>query len=150
MLKLRYETGTATLIQFAVVMLLSFLNAIVSIISTCHGSSGDCVSNSLVSLFLILLQAIWMGFICVIGYAAQDKRSSRIAQFLIAFEGLNAIVALFDAKHFPNVLGFITSLIDLCLAAWVIYLAWHLMRARGGRITAPARARRRRPTSKAR
>jgi len=78
----------------------------------------------------------------VVGYAAQDRRSRRIAQLLIGLEGLTGLVALFDAKHFPTVLGLITSLIDLCFAAWVILLAWRLMRAKGGRITAPARSRR--------
>lgn len=147
--KLRYETGTATLIQFAIVMLLGFINGLVSIISTCHAEKGDCVSNSLVSLILIILQAVWLIFICVVGYAAQDKRSPRIAQLLIALEGMNALVALFDARHYPNLLGLITSVIDFALAVWVIALAWRLTRARGGRIPTTSGRARRRPVKRA-
>jgi hypothetical protein len=137
-MRLRYETGTATLIQFAVVTILGFINQIVSIISTCVKHDGDCVSNSLVSLILVILIAIWLGFISALGYAAQDKRSKRLAQFLIGAEGLNVMISLFNAKHFPNTLGLITSVIDCALAAWVIILAWRLMRADGGRIVSPA------------
>ena len=149
-MRLRYETGTATLLQFAVVTILAFINQITSIVSTCVKHDGDCVSNSLVSLILVILVAIWFGFISALGYAAQDKRSRRLAQVLIGAEGLNVMISLFNAKHFPNTLGLITSVIDLALAAWVIMLAWRLMKANGGRIvTATARAKspttRRRP-----
>lgn len=135
-MRLRYETGTATLLQFAVVTILAFINQIVSIISTCVKHDGDCVSNSLVSLILVILVAIWFGFISALGYAAQDKRSKRLAQFLIGAEALNVLISLFNAKHYPNVLGLITSLIDLAFAAWIIVLAWRLMKANGGRIVA--------------
>jgi hypothetical protein len=150
-MRLRYETGIATLIQFAVVTILAFINQFASIVSTCLKHDGDCVSNSLVSLILVILVAIWLGFISALGYAAQDKRSKRLAQFLIGAEGMNALISLFNAKHFPNALGLITSLIDLTLAVWVIVLAWRLMRANGGRIvassarTASASRARRRP-----
>ncbi|MEO6513251.1 MAG: hypothetical protein ABIR37_01070 [Candidatus Saccharimonadales bacterium] len=135
-MRLRYETGTATLIQFAAVTILAFINQMTSIITTCVKHDGDCVSNSLVSLILVILVAIWLGFISALGYAAQDKRSKRLAQFLIGAEGFNLLISLFNAKHFPNTLGLITSVIDLALAAWVILLAWRLMRANGGRIVA--------------
>jgi hypothetical protein len=137
-MRLRYETGTATLIQFAVVTILGFINQIVSIVSTCVKHDGDCVSNSLVSLILVILIAIWLGFISALGYAAQDKRSKRLAQFLIGAEGFNVLISLFNAKHYPNTLGLITSVIDFAFAAWVIVLAWRLMRANGGRIVSPA------------
>lgn len=149
-MRLRYETGTATLMQFAVVTILGLINQVTSIISTCLKHDGDCVSNSLVSLMIVILIAIWLGFISALGYAAQDKRSKRLAQFLIGAEGLNVLISLFNAKHYPNVLGLITSVIDLVIAVWVIVLAWRLMRANGGRIVAtsarahtPARSRKR-------
>jgi hypothetical protein len=147
-MKLRYETGTATLVQFAVVVILALANGGVSIISTCVKNGGDCVSNSLVSLLVIILQAFWLGFISVVGYGAQDRRSKRLAQLLIGFEGINAIIALFNARHFANILGLITSLIDLSIAAWIIFLAWNLIRADGGRIVKPTTGSRsrRRPT----
>ena len=141
-MRLRYETGTATLLQFAVVTILAFINQISSIVSTCVKNDGDCVSNSLVSLVLVILVAIWFGFISALGYAAQDKRSKRLARVLIAAEALNLLISLFNAKHFPNTLGLITSVIDLALAAWVIMLAWRLMRANGGCVvTGNARTR---------
>jgi hypothetical protein len=141
-MRLRYETGTATLVQFAVVTILAFINQSASIISTCLKHDGDCVSNSLVSLITVILIAIWLGFISALGYAAQDKRSKRLARVLIAAEAFNLLISLFNAKHFPSTLGLITSVIDLLLAAWVIMLAWRLMRANGGRVVASgARAR---------
>ena len=137
-MRLRYETGTATLIQFAVVTILAFINQVTSIISTCLKHDGDCVSNSLVSLILVILVALWLGFISALGYAAQDKRSRRLAQVLVGAEGLNVMISLFNAKHFPDTLGLITSVIDLALAAWIILLAWRLMKANGGRIVSPS------------
>jgi hypothetical protein len=66
----------------------------------------------------------------------------------MAIELLVLVVALFNAKHFPNVLGLITSLTDAIIAGWIIVLAWRLSRAKGGRITVPASRPRRRATAK--
>lgn len=151
-MKLRYETGIAALIQFSVVTILFIINSLASIISTCV-KHDECFSNTISSLASVVFLAVWLGFVAVIGYAAQDRRSKRLAQMLICFEAINVLISLFDLRHPPNFFGLLTSMIDLALALWVILLAWRLMRADGGRITRSvvpsghSRARRR-PTPK--
>ena len=141
---LRYETGIATLVQFIVATLLSFLNGGASIISTCHSSSaGECASNALVSLILIILTVIWLGILLALGYTAQERRSGNIAKVLIAAESLSALVYLFDAKQSPATSDRITNAVAFILAVWVILLAWRLSRAKGGRIVKAARTRHR-------
>ena len=147
-MKLRYETGTATLVQFLVIMLLGFIGGIAGVISDCKDSGmASCVQDSVVTLAYVLILAGWFGFIAMLGYAAQDQRSHRLAKVLIAVEFMVLAVSLFNAKHFPNVLGVITSLADAALAAWVIVLAFRLNMAKGGRITAPATRPRRRSSA---
>ncbi|MGH7142101.1 MAG: hypothetical protein ACREF5_01335 [Candidatus Saccharimonadales bacterium] len=134
-MRLRYETGVATLVQFIVAVSLSSLNGIISIIGGCTAcANADCVSNTLVSLILIILIVIALGFLLVLGYAAQERRSSRLAKTLIAFEVLAALIYLFDAQHTPNIIDRITNLITFVVAVWVILLAWRLATAKGGRI----------------
>lgn len=144
-MKLRYETGTATLIQFLVIMFLGFIGGIVSVVEQCrdHGVAS-CVQDSAVTLVYVLILAGWFGFIAMLGYAAQDQRNHRLALTLIIVEFFVLMIALFNAKHFPNILGLITSIVDAVLAAWVILLAFRLSRAKGGRITAVNKTRRRR------
>ena len=45
------------------------------------------------------------GRLQALGFAAQDRRSRPLARILIAAEAIIAVVALFDLRHFPNVLG---------------------------------------------
>jgi hypothetical protein len=137
-MRLRYETGIAAMIQFLVLALLNFVNAIASAIDACHGGTDaySCVSGVGIDLLYVLVIAAWFGFIWVLAYAAQDRRDHRLATILIGAEGMVLIVALFNAKHLPNILGLITSLTDAVLAAWVIFLAFKILRAKGGRITA--------------
>jgi hypothetical protein len=132
-------------------MLLGFLGAISSIIDGCKDSDvASCIQSSGISLLFVLVTAGWFGFLAMVGYAAQEQRSHRLAKVLMAAEALVLLIALFNAKHFPNVLGLITSLVDAAFAAWIITLAWRLNRAKGGRITTPAGANRprRRPARK--
>jgi len=143
---LRYQTGTATLTQLIVMLLLNFVNGVTSSISACTSHSG-CVSNIVTTCLFIIVLAAWLIFLSMLGYTAQDKRSRNIARLLIAAEVLVALVALFDIKHYPNILGLLTSLIDFVLAVWVIVLAWRLSKARGGRIVASTKPRARRRTS---
>jgi cytochrome bd-type quinol oxidase subunit 2 len=140
--KLRYQTGTATLIQLIVMLLLNFATALQSIASACLRHNG-CVSNAMVTILYVILLAVWLVFLSMLGYTAQEKRSKRLAQALIVGESFVAIVALFDIRHYPNVLGLITSTIDLALAVWVITLAYRLSKSGGGRIPATSRNRRR-------
>jgi hypothetical protein len=148
-MRYKYETAVITLVQFIVLSLLGIANGLNSIVSTCRTDHGDCISNTIVSLIFFLLTAAWFGFIWVLGYSAQERRSKRLAQALICAEGLIAMIALFNARHHTDFLGLTTSVIDLVLAVWIITLAWRLMRSGGGRIVAKhpggsGRARRRR------
>jgi hypothetical protein len=147
--KLRYETGVATLVQFIVMSLLGIPSALVSIISTCHGNGLDCATNSLGSVGFFLLTVFWFGIVWMLGYMAQEKRSRWLAWFLIGAELLNALVAFhFNLPHDSNFLTKGTSLIDIVLSLWIIVLAFRLSRAKGGRIVKNASIRqRRRPTA---
>ncbi len=61
----------------------------------------------------------------------------------------NQIIAIFfNVRHHNNVLNLFTSLVDLALAAWVILLAFRLIRAGGGRVVTKQRARQRKHTIK--
>lgn len=150
-LKLRYETGIATLIQFVVIMMLGFVGAIASVIDDCHNNGfSACAPDTVVTFAYILLLAGWFGFLAMLGYAAQDQRSHKIARVLILAELLVVMIAVFNARHHPDILALLTSLADAALAIWVIILAFRLSRARGGRIVAKqqtsTRPRRRAPT----
>ncbi|MGC1176531.1 MAG: hypothetical protein WA843_00510 [Candidatus Saccharimonadales bacterium] len=145
----KYETAVATLVQFITLSLLGIANGVNSVVTTCHGDKGDCVSNLIVSLIFFILTALWFGAVWVLGYAAQERRSKRLAQLLICAEVLIAMAALFNARHHTDVLSLITSLVDLLLAVWIITLAFRLMRAGGGRVVSRQRGRaRRRPTTR--
>lgn len=146
-MRFKYETGIITFVQFIVLSLLAIANGLNSVVTTCHDSSPDCVSNLLVSLIFFLLTVAWFAVVWVVGFAAQERRSRRLAQLLIAAEALIALIALFNAKHHTDILSLFTSLTDLVLAIWVITLAWRLMRAKGGRVVTRQRPRRRRRRS---
>ncbi len=133
-MKLRYETGAATLVQFAVGTILGFLTQFSTVVASCFKHSGDCVSDTLTSLLYVILLGMWLGFVSVIGYAAQDKRSQRLAQILVGLEGIILLVILFNIRGSHNLFDQLASLIDLAICIWVVMLAWRLMRAKGGRI----------------
>jgi hypothetical protein len=139
--KLTYETGTATLIQLIVLGLLKIATGISSTVHACR-SDSDCLGSVLINFIFYVVLVGWFLFLCVLGFAAQQKRSRRLAQLLIAAEGLVALVALFDAKHHNNTLELITSVVDFVLAIWVISLAYRLMKSGGGRVVVQ-RARKR-------
>lgn len=140
-MRLKYETAIATLIQFVVLTLLNVGTGAESVVGSCRGGNPDCVSNMIVSLIFFLLLAGWFGFVWVLGYAAQERRSKRLAQLLILAEVAIAMVALFNAKHHPDPLSLATSVIDFFLSLWVIILAYRLMRSGGGRIVSHQRPR---------
>lgn len=142
-MKLTYETGKATFIQFGVLSLMNIGTGLNSIVTTCHTQKGDCVSNTLVSLVFYILIVGWFGFIAALGYAAQEKRSNRLAYLLIAAELLIMMVAFINVRGHTDVLSLATSVADLILASWVIYLAIRLIRSRGRRIVNKQRARKR-------
>lgn len=145
-MKLTYQTGTATLIQFIILSLLNIVNGLESIITTCRHEGGDCVGNVFSSLIFYILAVCWFGAIVVLGFAAQERRSKRLAQLLIAGEAAIGLIALFNVKlnlHYHNgTLSLGTSLIDLLLAIWITTLAYRLIKAGGGRVVAQRRTRR--------
>ena len=70
-MKLRYNTGQATIVQFIVVMLLGFVSSTISLIQAVDSEgSGSFATNLLLTVFIVILQALWLGFICVVGFAA--------------------------------------------------------------------------------
>lgn len=145
-MKLTYQTAVATLIQFILLSFLGIANGLNSVVTTCRHDGGDCVSNLLVSLIFFILTALWFAAVWVLGYTAQERRSRRLAQLLIIAELLIAMVAFFNAKHHTDILSLVTSLIDLCLAIWVISLAFRLMRSKGKRIPSTSQRSRKRQT----
>lgn len=148
--KLTYQTGTGTVIQFIVLSLLNIVNGIVSIVTTCTHPGGDCTGNILSSIIFYILIVSWFGVVLILGYLAQQKRSRRLAQALIAAEGAIMLVALFNIKltlkYHNGFLNLFTSTVDLVLALWIVTLAYRLMRAGGGRVVRRERIRKR-PTS---
>lgn len=138
----KYQVAIITLVQFITISFLGIANGLYSIISTCV-EHDECLSNALVSIIYFILIAVWFGFLWILAYSAQERRSKRLAQLLIAAEGLVALIALFNARHHPDPLGLITSIVDFVLAIWVILLAFRLMRAKGGRVVVKQRGKRR-------
>ena len=138
-MRITYETGTATLVQFIVLGLLNIATALQSIITTCTHSGTSCVGNLLSSVIFYFLIIIWFGIIVSIGFAAQQGRSKRLAQLLICAELAVFIVAAYNIKldhlGFHNgVLSLLTSLVDVILSLWVMSIAFRLMRAGGSRV----------------
>ena len=149
-MKLTYETAIATLIQFLTLTILNIANGLNSVISTCHSSGTDCVSNMIVSLIFFLLTAVWFAAVWVLGYSAQERRSKRLAQVLIAAEALIALVAFFNAKHHTDWLSLFTSIIDFALSIWIITLAWRLMKSGGARVVSTQKGQKNRPRQRKR
>lgn len=148
-MKLKYETGIATLIQLILMSALTFASQTGSVVKECTKDGGNCARNLLTSVILYLLVTFIFGFIWLIGVTAQARRSRRLAQLLISIECFTALIALFSIKLAlghgnKSLLGLLASLAIAGLAAWIMLLAWRLMRAGGGRIVTGQRARQRR------
>lgn len=134
-MRIRYETGIAALVQFVVTTLLTFVSGVDSVVGSCRqGFNADCVSNAFVSLVLIILIVFALGCLLLLGYAAQERRSSFLAKLLLAAEVGIAFIYLFDTKQAPDLIERITNLLSFSLAAWVALVAWRLARSNGGRI----------------
>lgn len=138
-MRLTYETGTATVIQFIALGLLNIATALQSIITTCTHSGNTCVSNLLSSLIYYVLIMGWFGIILFLGFTAQQGRNKRLALLLILAELAVFVVASYNIKldhlSFHNgVLSLITSCVDVVLSIWIISLAYRLIKAGGGRV----------------
>ena len=134
LMKIPHQVAVVTMIQFILLSLLGIANGLNSIVSTCSSDHSDCVSNLIVSLIVFILTVAWFAVVWMLGYMAQEQRSRRLAQLLIAAEFIIVFVALIDIRGHTDWLSLITSLIDLILAAWIIRLAFRLMRAGNRRI----------------
>lgn len=136
---LRYQTAIATMIQFVAMVLLNIGNTTVSVVSTCTKNGNDCISNLIVSLIFFILISCWFACVMILGYYAQERRSRQLAWVLVGVEAAIAMVALFNAQHHTDPLSLATSIIDLVLALWVIWLAFRIIRSKGGRVVARQR-----------
>jgi|SRR5665213_3460880 len=142
-MKLTHQTGIATLIQFITLSFLGMANGGNSVVTTCRHDGTNCVSNLIVSLIFFILTVVWFGAVWLLGYTAQERRSRRLAQLLIAAEAFIGLIAFFNAKHHTDALGLFTSLVDLILVAWIVSLAVRLMLAGNTRIVSKQRPRNR-------
>jgi hypothetical protein len=143
-MRLTHETGIATLLQFIVLGLMNVAGTINSTVHSCRTEENDCLTNIFVSSILFLLLMGWFGLVCLVGYMAQERRSKRLAQLLIAAQGLIALVSVFSIRFPTDLLGQITSVVALISAIWIITLAYRLMRSGGQRITRTKTGRQRR------
>lgn len=143
--KLTYETGIGAFIQFIILSLFILITQLGSSVTGCFKDGTDCITNTITSIIFFLLTAIVFGCIWLIGYAAQSRRSRRLARLLICIEGFIGLAALFSLKlnvRSRSVLGLIASFGVLVMAVWIITLAFRLMRSGGGRVVAHQRRRR--------
>jgi len=127
-MKIRYQTGTATIVQLVVMLLLNFATALQAIITSCvHHDS--CVSGIVINFLFLIVLAVWLMLLAALGYMAENRRSRKFALVLLAGEALVAVVTFFNIRHFPNILGLITSIVDFSMAIWVIILAYRLRKS---------------------
>jgi len=147
-MRLKYETGVATLIQLIVLELLAIPIVFVEIISNCHGQSTQCSTNVFLSPVVFLLKAGLYGALAFVGYLAQDHRSHRLSWLLLLSELCLLPFSLFNLLHDTNYLTRLTSILGAIFAVWIALLAFRLARSKGGRIvkhaTAAQRPRQRR------
>ena len=137
---LRYQTGTASLIQLAVVVFLVVINNLVTLVGACS-NSNECAMTALFSMIFIVMTAIWFFVLSAIGYAAQERRSRKLAFLLIAGQLATIGIAYGFLKHPANWFGGLSAFVVLVVAVWIIVLAWRLAQARGGRVVARTSAR---------
>lgn len=142
-MRLTYQTGIAALIHLAVITVLNVANGVQSGIQQCSVNGSDCAADILLAMLYFGLLTSWFTALWILAAATQTKRSRKLAALLIAAESLVILVALFNAQGNSG-LGFVTSIIDAALAAWVSLLALRLFFAGGRRVTGSKRTRQRR------
>lgn len=140
-MNLHYQTGTATFIQLAIVMFLIVMNNIITFIATCTSETSECAITAMFSLIFIIMAGVWFLAVSAVGYAAQDKRSSKLSYALIAAELLTLAAAYGFSQYPSNWFGSLSAVVIMLSCAWIILLAWRLSRAKGGRIVTGAARR---------
>jgi len=147
-MRYRFQTGLGTLIQLIVVSLLSLINTIINIVSTCHSSSSDCVSNTVPTLILFIITVFWFVGIAAMGFLVQKKRSRRLNLFLLGAEGITFLVSgYFDFPRASGLIAKTTSLIDAIISVWVIFMAVNIFLYKKRRIVKGSKPRISRPKS---
>lgn len=132
-MRLTYQTGIGTLIQFLVLTFLNIPNSIVGIVQGCK--IGNCETNAVATIVFFLLLVVWFAFLWIIGTIAQQKRSRRLTVFLAGSEFVTlAIAAYLDLDHKTNLLQTITGIIYVVIGLLVIYLCFNLFVAGKGRM----------------
>jgi hypothetical protein len=140
--KLSHETGITTFAQLVTIVPLAFLNGLFVMGKSCFGDdSSSCAINSLFSMFSVLFLAGWFGFLCMLGYATQEKRSQLFARLLILGELAVVAIALFVLQNPGSILDTLSGLLAIGLAGWTILLAIRIHQAKGRRIVARPRRR---------
>lgn len=132
-MRIHYQTSSATLAQFIVGTLLTFITGVVAIIQGCR-TGNECVSNAFVSLILVLFVVGGYILLLIVGYLAQERRSSKLALLLIGLEAIASIIFLFDAKQAPDLIDRLINILSLVIAIWVAWVALQLYRSKGARI----------------
>ncbi len=133
--KLKYETGIATTIQFIALTLLNFISGVSTSAMQCINGSGSCAGDVALAIFYFIVITVLFGILWLAGFAAQDRRSRRIAQVLILAEGFVFLVGLYDfTKHRHSLIGSLVSLVEIITSVWIAWLALRLVLARGGRV----------------
>lgn len=131
---MRYHTSLATFIQLAVMTLMVIVGGIIDVAKNCE-NSNECVTNSFLWIIIAFMLALWYFGLFGLGYLAQEKRSRRLTKLLIAAESFTAFVALMFLKNPSSVYSGIGAAVALFFALWIIFLAYRIHKAKGGRIT---------------
>ncbi len=143
--KLKYETGVAATIQFIIITLLNFIKGISGSVSQCLNSSSGCAGNIVLAIIYFLAITVFFAALWITGFAAQDRRSRKIAGALIGVEFLVLLVGLYELMHHTHsILSVITGIAEVVTSAWISWLALRLIRAKGGRVR--TRSRKHRPS----
>ena len=121
--------------QLIGVVLLVIINNIIILIESCK-SAPECAAAAMFSLFFVVSTAVWFGFLSMIGYKAEEQRSHKAAYALIVGEVATAAAAYGFFSNPGGFFGKLSAFLVLVSCGWVVYLAWRLARARGGRIVA--------------
>jgi uncharacterized membrane protein len=137
-MRIHYQTGIATLVQFTAMSALGVISGINSSLGACTKQDGNCSTNVLLSVVFFLLTALFFAAVWVLGSTAQNQRSSLLARALILIELGIVLVALFNIQHRSNLLNLATSVLDIGLASWIIILAYRLSKSKGARIVRTA------------
>lgn len=143
-LRLKYETGIAATVQFIVMTIINFVNGVSGSVSQCLNGSSGCVGNIVLAALFFLAVTVWFGALWLAGFAAQDRRSRRIAEVLIVAEALVLLIGLYGLMHMSSIIGGVKSLAEVATSVWISWLAFRLIRAKGGRVR--ARSRRHHPS----